>query len=179
MLTIPFRLVDSVKITALCLILAGLSWTLFSPPVRPIQDGVAVVELSRQDRLKLDARALLEDFFAAEDFKIHLTVEIENVSKEVAELVPSQGVLESEQVKREKLDSSKDYNYAVSSRNWIVGQKTVKKVKHVSRVASVHAVVMIDKNEWDDGKVAVAREALSCLLGVDGERGDQLTFLPR
>lgn len=180
MLTIPFRLVDYVKISSFCLVLGVFSWTLTSPCV--VQSSEAPVNLSKQERLRLDARTLLLDFFASEDFEIHLTVELEKVGKESAELTPSAGVLESEQVKQELMDSNKsdkEYVYKVSSRNWIVGKKTVKKVTHCTRVSNVRAVILLDKSEWDDTRVALAREALSCLLGVDGERGDKLVFLPR
>lgn len=170
---------------ALFLLSLGALWGLqHRQPVPPREQCSTPKSLQLQEK----SEALLDSLLGEGRYELHLRLDLKTVGKEVKDFTPSEGVLESEQIKRERLgkgscdieervqgQSKKDYANEVCSRNWVVGKRTMKKVIKETRVSSVHAVVVVDDEVWE--RVTLAHRALDALLGVDLERGDRSLFI--
>jgi hypothetical protein len=140
---------------------------------RPVEQTVSVPA-----SLEQKAGQALEELLGKGTFLLYLTVESEVVVRKSEDLQLGRSVVQSEQLKYEGMvrkGEPNDYTYGVTSRNYVIEQFKTTDLSTQNQISSIRCVVVVDEDSW--GQVQTARAVLESLLGIESERGDELTFV--
>ena len=172
----PFHRLSQTPIKLSVLLLTALTvGAIFAKAdlARPVEQTVSVPA-----SLEQKAGQALEELLGKGTFLLYLTVESEVVVRKSEDLQLGRSVVQSEQIKYEGMKrhgEPGDYTYEVTSRNYVVEQFKTTDLCTQNQIIAIRCVVVVDEESW--GQVETARAVLISLLGIETERGDELTFV--